>query len=964
MILLSDCKLVDMKITTCVTILLLLFYQNIIGQTPEIDSLIALIEHTDVPEKKVKLMYDVADKLGYLDLEKSLDYAKEGLKIAGEYNFEGLEGSLNYFLAASYMLEAMAEEALPYSYQALAIAQRTESQGMEGDCHAILGAVYSYLENVDSAFFHYIRAREIASLRDDQKDLGAASNNIGTLFLNMNSYAQAIPYFKEAIGVFEKLDHTLYLVNAYTNLATATSYTDLDQAREYQEQAIRYARQMPQKPLKLAWTLFKMGELLRTKEEYSGAITYFKEAHTMNAEMNNESSAADNLFGMGKCYLSLDMLDSAAYFFEKAEPVLKKRGFLDNLKVFAFTKAQLFEKQKRYRDESKALKTVIALQDSIYSRKNAEALATAEAQLETEKKEAENAAQKLEIERQKNRNNQLVFGGILTLLLAGGIFLFFYNRSRLKKREAELALQSQQQEAERLRELDQLKSRFFTNISHELRTPLTLISGPLDTVLEKGIEQPEAASDIALARDNSQKLLDLVNEIMDLSKLESGKLELNKKPLPLHKTLKRIFFGFESFAKIKGVDLQFDCELDEKLWINTDAEKLEKIITNLVSNAIKFTDSGGEVHMAVKAGNTTNSAQIEVRDTGMGISAKDMPRIFDRFFQSTAKGAPLQGGTGIGLALSRELARLFGGDLNVKSEVDKGSVFTFYFPYESTAVQEEVASFSEIPEAEETPQSHIVYEPILINGEKPRLLIVEDNLEMREYLTGILKQDYRCTAVANGAEAMQKLQTQYFDLVTSDVMMPVMDGFELREKINTMDQRLKMLPFVFVTARALEEDKLQGLSLGVDDYITKPFSSNELLARIHNLLLNRKAREEQVIGTAQAPASSLDMSADDQLLRKAEAYVAQHIDNPELRVDGLAEALSQTPRNLSRMLRKLTGMTPVQFVLELRLLRARRLLELKTYTTVSEVQHAVGIESASYFSRKFQERFGKRPNEV
>jgi DNA-binding response OmpR family regulator len=313
------------------------------------------------------------------------------------------------------------------------------------------------------------------------------------------------------------------------------------------------------------------------------------------------------------------------------------------------------------------------------------------------------------------------------------------------------------------------------------------------------------------------------------------------------------------------------------------------------------------------------------------------------------------GGTGIGLALSRELAELLGGSLVVESQLGQGSTFTMSIPV--TLVDDE--------EAEEETDFEItmdrIYQPILINGEKPHLLIVEDNADMREYLQSFLSEDYRCSFAVDGYEALQKIQTHSFDLISSDIMMPNMDGFQLKSKVNAMPE-YQRTPFIFLTAKALEENILEGLTLGVDDYITKPFSKNEYKARIHNLLQNRVERSSGLVAGEEEVGK--DRSIEEELLRNAEESVRKNLDNPNYKVTDLARELNYSQRQIARIMKELVGMTPVNFILELRLQRAYHLLKNKSRHSVSEVMYDVGIESASYFTRKFTERFGIRPSEV
>jgi DNA-binding response OmpR family regulator len=354
-----------------------------------------------------------------------------------------------------------------------------------------------------------------------------------------------------------------------------------------------------------------------------------------------------------------------------------------------------------------------------------------------------------------------------------------------------------------------------------------------------------------------------------------------------------------------------------------------------------------------------NQFYFEVSDTGEGIHPDDQLHIFNRFYQSQNSHQTLQGGTGVGLALSKELAQLLGGDITFKSEWKKGSTFTFSVPLE---LVEHTALANVIDEGTHPTPFVPTYQPIAINGEKPKILIVEDNLEMSKYLVEILSNDYECTTAADGEEALKQLKLYHFDAITSDVMMPNIDGFELRERIN-QNQDWRQIPFLLLTARHLESDKLRGFQLGIDDYVTKPFSTKELQARIHNLISN-KIERDHYIQSEQSELANETLSVDQQFLKQCEQVVLENIDKTDFKVDDLAKAVNYSAKQTGRIIKKLTGLSSVNFILEVRLQKARELLEKGLVASVIEAQMEVGIASTSYFTRKFTERFGKNPSEV
>ena len=707
-------------------------------------------------------------------------------------------------------------------------------------------------------------------------------------------------------------------------------------------------------PNHLSYAYVNLGNYYwQMKNQPAKALPFHLKGLALAQQTNDYFQKTEVTTDLGSLYDDLGMPDSAFYYSQKGLALARQQGMDEQIQEALDYIASYQATKGNFKIAYEASRENRIIADSLYDKGLADAMADADARYETSKKEAQLAEQELQISQQQNRQNQIIIAALALLAIAAALFQYFFYRQKRKKQAAELALQAEQVEAERLRELDQLKSAFFTNISHELRTPLTLVAAPLEDALETAKPGP-LQSHLQLAKNNTQKLLTLVNEILDLSKLEAGKIGTRLSTIDLNSFCRRVFYSFESIAQLRNIELDFHSDAPDGTQLQSDTEKLEKILNNLLSNAIKFTDTGGRIRFAV----LRNEAeyQLSVSDTGKGIPAAELPKIFDRFYQATGNGNPLQGGSGIGLALAKELSQLLGGDLQAESELGKGSRFSLTLPSTASGDLAPVPQVDESDKADEKYTRH--YAPLLLNGEKPRLLIVEDNPEMSSYLANSLAADYQCTVAHNGEVALQKLAQHSFDLITSDVMMPQMDGFTFREKVNE-NEAWRQIPFIMLTARSLEEDKLRGFQLGVDDYLTKPFNRRELEARIHNLLQNKISRDSY----EEAEEEETSVSVDQQLIQEAEAFVLKNLDNPKLRVDDLASELNYSSRQLGRVFRKITGLTPVNFILELRLQRGRQLLESRRFRSVAEVRYEVGIESASYFTTKFTERFGKNPRE-
>lgn len=601
------------------------------------------------------------------------------------------------------------------------------------------------------------------------------------------------------------------------------------------------------------------------------------------------------------------------------------------------------------------------------------------------------------------------FLGFAVLLLFTGMNL--YNRwriSNLKKRQRELEMEvarrteTIRQQAEELQSLEKLKSRFFANVSHELRTPLTLLLGPVNTLLKRGEIKSQNRSLLQFAQRNAKQLLKLINEILDLSKLESGKLKVNAEPISLYPFLKDLLSQFHSFAQSEGVRFAIEYHASKELHLLLDKDKVEKIIQNYLSNAMKFTPPKGQVLLLVDE--IENQIKISVKDSGEGIHPNDLPYIFDRFYQSKQTDKLEKGGTGIGLSLCKELAELLGGKVWAESEFGKGSVFYFEFPKK---VVDDLplsdANFAPSPKSEyqptkqelETENAEVVGGSSLIevvDGHQQKstiaqqqlatILLVEDNSDLREYIK-VLLPEYKIITAENGKIAWEILTAdggrQTVDgaqtknrqpstvnhqpnLIISDLMMPVMNGFEFLEKVKS-DDRWRHIPVIMLTAKVNVKAKLKALRIGVDDYLTKPFEEEELKTRIENLLKNYQERMELFSIEASEDKRPIIGQADAEWLSEVETLLEQFLPELNLTMERVAAKLFVSHRHLNRKLKSLTGLTASQYLQEMRLQKSKDFLLNGRYKTIKEVTYAVGFSNPRYFSRLFQKHFGTNPSD-
>ncbi|MEO6454585.1 MAG: ATP-binding protein [Ginsengibacter sp.] len=561
-------------------------------------------------------------------------------------------------------------------------------------------------------------------------------------------------------------------------------------------------------------------------------------------------------------------------------------------------------------------------------------------------------------------NNQLLPDWVLNpwvIAQVGMMIIIFFALAYRFKQSAK-----DKSEAEKVLEMDKIKSRFFANISHEFRTPLTLIQGPLQQI-EETVKGKEGSVDVPVRhiktmRRNTDRLLELVNQLLDLSKLDSGKMKLQVVKGDMMQLLKVLTASFESMAERKGIHYHVHFPEQTQI-VFFDKDKLEKIVSNLLTNAFKYTPEHGAVSVNVDI--EDSRLRFSVEDNGPGIPKKELDKIFDRFYQ--VEGTEDKG-SGIGLALVKELVDLYRGQISVSSEPGKGCRFKVSLPIDKILFKENELIYGEW-QAEKTFLNRSIEkeETVIIKeamqSQLPLLLIVEDNKDLRSFIKETVQQYYQVTEAGNGKEGLERAIAEVPDIIVSDVMMPEMDGFAMMQKLKK-DERTSHIPVILLTAKAGQQHKLEGLETGADDYLTKPFDSKELLLRIQNLINQRKLLRKKFAGEILLRPSEIAVtSADEMFLNKVLQAIEKNMSEEDFGVEDLAKEVTMSRSQLHRKLIALTGQAPSEMLRNTRLLRAKELLQ-KRAATPSEVAYQVGFNSHTYFSKCFKEEFGISPSEV
>lgn len=554
--------------------------------------------------------------------------------------------------------------------------------------------------------------------------------------------------------------------------------------------------------------------------------------------------------------------------------------------------------------------------------------------------------------------------GIYLLVIVG--MLYLARRYTLEKARMRFEVAQQRRERERIQAMDAVKTKFFTNVSHEFRTPLSLILTPLDRII-KLTADPTNKKQLQLVQRNAKRLLNLVNQLLDFRKMEVQEFKLQSTEGDIIKFTRNICSSFSDVSEMKNIDLTFTTNV-EHLVTFFDKDKLEKILFNLLSNAFKYTPAKGSVVVQVEYTNEAAKGELMnfiVKDSGIGIPADKRERIFERFFQNDVPANITNPGTGIGLAITKEFVKLHNGTISITSEENRGTIFTVSLPvhktenYHSPAPSNKKATEiisplkAVLPQTAEAPVAQI-------KRLRPLILLVEDNDDFRFYLKDNLMQEFDVVEAVDGQDAWEKLLDLRPDIIVSDIMMPYMDGIELLRRLKSSPPH-SGIPVILLTAVCDEEFQVESFKLGANEYMTKPFTYEVLASRVKNLLQNNRngKKVQRVVEVDPSPIEILP--ADEKFLRQVLEVIEKNISNADFTVEELSRELFMHRAGMYRKLLSLTGISPLEFIRNIRLKRARQLLE-KSQMTISEIAYEVGFNNPKKFSQHFKDEFGSTPS--
>jgi signal transduction histidine kinase/DNA-binding response OmpR family regulator len=559
---------------------------------------------------------------------------------------------------------------------------------------------------------------------------------------------------------------------------------------------------------------------------------------------------------------------------------------------------------------------------------------------------------------------------ICLYLFAVVLMVYALMRIRFERLKIKNQLMLERVEREREHELSESKTQFFTNVSHEFRTPLSLVLIPLESLMNTSEVPSQLRERIFTAYKNADRMMRLVNELMDFNKLEGGNLKLNIQHGELGRFIIETSSAFHEMAEKRNISFSVVCNVPTLIgWF--DKDKLERIIFNVLSNAFKFTDNEGDIkllintnHSIISDGTLCECLELVIIDNGIGILPDELPRIFEKFYQAKSSTRISSPGTGIGLSLTKALVELHQGRITAESIPDHATTFTIVLPIDANAfqIEERIHTPADVVYTLPAVDNHQPENTENSNEDKAKILVVEDNFELRAYLAAELEKEYIVLEAGDGDEAFEIAVKSNPDLIISDIMMPRKDGNAfcnaIKSNINTSH-----IPFILLTAKTTVEDQITGVRAGADLYITKPFNIRYLMAHIHQIVASRQllySRFSQDVYLM--PSKMANNEIDQAFLQKAIDYIIQNIQDSQLSVDTMSDVFNLSRTQVYRKIKALTGKSAVEFIRAVRMKQAIKLMDTHKFT-LSEISFQTGFSSASYFTRCFKDEYGKTPSE-
>lgn len=920
--------------------------------------------------------------------DKALEYYFKGLEICESESFYKETASIYRNIGMIYRNIGELDLALGYYLKSLELSREINWKEGEIRSHNGLGIVYQEQKNMPLALENYQKSLRLSEELNDERGMASAYQNIGMIYQYTRDLNKSIEYLEKSKDYFERGDDKRWLVSTYNNMGIV--YKDLgefEKAKQYLTDGLILAKQLNYQNDVIS-SQVNLGNIYKIQGEFAPALDYYNKALVYLESHQKTNLLANVYLNIGALHNKFNDFTTGKQWCTKAYDLSTEYNFLLEKKLSCECLDVSYKNLGNIKLAYDYLSQYYAVRDTLRKLENEEEVNRLEMQYAFDKQhladslamEEQKLKQELvyqeELNQERMQRNTSIYFGVGLLIFALLLFsrLYITRKTNRKLAEKNKIIEYEKQRAE---ESERAKEQFFNNVSHEFRTPLTLILGPLDKIMQKIID-PDYKQQLGMVQRNANRLHNMINELLNLYKLESGTVKLNAKKSDIGQFVYRYVQSFEPLAKQKNINLSFkaDSELFE---VYFDGEKIEKVLSNLLSNAFKFVNTGGKVVVSVENKTSpienTSGVVISVSDNGIGIPAGKVDNVFDRFYQVDESLSRNYEGTGIGLSLTKELIELHHGWIKAESEEGKGANFTFFLPFgkkhlKPAEIVQDVVTYAPGENLESEIKSELGTDIAVTDGDlKPKkglpvLLVVEDNPDMRSYIKNDLTEKYKVIEAGNGEEGLEKAIKYVPDLVISDIMMPKMDGNKMSLKLKE-DERTSHIPVILVTARTSTEQKIEGLETGADAYISKPFNPLELQVRIKNLIDQRqklRSRYGKDVDNAIRLADSNITSMDQQFLEKALKVVEENISDSEFTVEIFGSKMAMSRVQLHRKLTALTDQSASRFIRNIRMKHAAELLA-KDGATVTETAYKFGFNNLSYFAKCFSEDYNMTPSE-
>jgi signal transduction histidine kinase/DNA-binding response OmpR family regulator len=958
-------------------------------QSPQ-DSLLQVIASAQADTIKAKGYIKLADWNNYSNALQAVEYAQKAIDISLPSRYHhGIATGYERLGNAWFQLGENEKAAQNYR-KARTANEKLGSYEIDASVYYNLGNIQNELGNFDSAIYYADEAGKVFLAHGDSMGYGASRYLAASEYQSKGNYELGTKNILEALEIFQrkgvqeweiyalnmlveiynvqkKYDESLQILNTCLRYHRKTdnkkfmaityrfmgdiylSLNDLDMAFSTLDSSYQIVEQYGFKQEK-GKTMHSLGQLYFLRQQYPEALQMFQDGLTLAKDQSDELFQCANFLGIGNCLFEQGIYPAAIENLYQSVQLAQKINDPYRLRDGYLALSKNYEALDQPLEALQNFKQYKQASDSIAGQENKKQFAELASRYDTQKKEEQISLLEQEATMANAYSTRVmtlwawtVAVGILAVLIL--VFAYYKNRQLLANEK----------------KLDKIKSRFFANISHEFRTPLTLIIGPLQDLLKK----PEAVhfqEDLQMMQQQAQRLLTLINQILDLSKLDAGKYALHVAQADMVGSVQSTVLAFLSLAEMKDVQLLVQADREE-LIVHYDATNLQTILNNLLSNALKFEPEGGEVLVKLQSDEVEKKQKVKlsVINSGTYIPADECQAIFDRFYQASDEQKAAHG-SGIGLALTQELVELHGGTIDVESSRSHGTTFKVTLPTNLPLAQAITTQGHNTAAVPYTPKSSDAIPPPAAHAGSPVVLIIEDHPEVLNYIRSVL-HEYHIVTAPNGQQGIDMALKLIPDIIISDVMMPVKDGIEVTAELkkNLLSSHI---PIILLTAKASLESRLEGLEVQADVYLTKPFNADELKLTIKSLLGNRRRLQEKYAQRLMLKPQETEVKSLDQVfLEKICHCIEENIGNELYSVEKLAQEVGISRSQLHRKLEALTGKPATRFIREYRLERAYHLVAGNS-ATIAEISYQVGFNSPGYFTKCFKDYFHHTPGEV